>query len=222
MRPLQNLHALKADMEKKGWVIDSFKFRFKKTDYIVLIILFAPGEPKEEFALVQLDFLNAKSFDNHLLVSANAGGLMIGAEELRMFFGIRYKPNLGEILQQFAEELGYHIPEKVSDSKSKIEKQAIVHTLSKKDNEDTNKLYCYAVKRNPVVIDKVTGVRRQLKRSVYNDNKTRLLRGPLYKKLGKDPTISFCYSDDPEKDYRDEVIIDNWIKNKAKDGSTFV
>lgn len=220
MRPLQNLHPLKADMEKKGWVIDSFKFKFKKIDYIVLVILFQPGEPKEEFALVQLDFLNAKNFDNHLLISANAVRLMTGAEELRMFFGIRYRPNLGEILQQFAEELGYHIPETVSDSKSKIEKQAIVHTLSKKDNEDTNKLYCYAVKRNPVIIDKVTGVRRQLKRSAYNDNKTRLLRGPLYKKLGKDPTISFCYSDDPEKDYSDEVIIDNWIKNKAKEGST--
>ena len=220
MRPLQNLHPLKADMEKKGWVIDSFKFKFKKIDYIVLVILFQPGEPKEEFALVQLDFLNAKNFDNHLLISANAVRLMTGAEELRMFFGIRYRPNLGEILQQFAEELGYHIPETVSDSKSKIEKQAIVHTLSKKDNEDTNKLYCYAVKRNPVVIDKVTGVRRQLKRSAYNDNKTRLLRGPLYKKLGKDLTISFCYSDDPGKDYSDEVIIDNWIKNKAKEGST--
>ena len=192
MRPLQNLHPLKADMEKKGWVIDSFKFRFKKIDYIVLVILFEPGETKEEFAFVQLDFLNAKNFDNHLLVSANAGGLMIGAEELRMFFGIKYKPNLGEILQQFAEELGSHIPETVSDSKSKIEKQAIVHTLSKKDNEDTNKLYCYAVKRNPVVIDKITGDRRQLKRSAYNDNKTRLLRGPLYKKLGKDKTLIFC------------------------------
>ena len=219
MRPLQNLHPLKADMEKKGWVVDSFKFRFKKINYIVLVILFQPGEPKEEFALVQLDFLNAKNFDNHLLISANAVRLMTGAEELRMFFGIRYKPNLGEILQQFAEELGYHIPERVSDSKSKIEKQAIVHTLSKKDNEDTNKLYCYAVKRNPVVIDKVTGVRRQLKRSAYNDNKTRLLRGPLYKKLGKDKTLSFCYCDDPEKDYSDEVIIENWNKNKSKDNN---
>ena len=219
MRPLQNLHPLKADMEKKGWVVDSFKFRFKKINYIVLVILFQPGEPKEEFALVQLDFLNAKNFDNHLLISANAVRLMTGAEELRMFFGIRYKPNLGEILQQFAEELGYHIPERVSDSKSKIEKQAIVHTLSKKDNEDTNKLYCYAVKRNPVVIDKVTGVRRQLKRSAYNDNKTRLLRGPLYKKLGKGKTLSFCYCDDPEKDYSDEVIIENWNKNKSKDNN---
>lgn len=219
MRPLQKLHTLKADMENKGWVIDSFKFRFKKIDYIVLVILFEHGEPKEEFALVQLDFLNAKNFENHLLVSANAGGLMIGAEELRMFFGIRYKPNLGEILQQFSEELGYHIPETVSGLKTKTEKQAIVHTLSKKDNEDTNKLYCYAVKRNPTILDQVTGVRRQLTRSAYNDNKTRLLRGPLYKKLGKDKTLSFCYCDDPEKDYSDEVIIENWIKNKSKDNN---
>lgn len=219
MRPLQNLHSLKADMEKKGWIIDSFKFRFKNIDYIVLVILFGPDDPKEQYALVQLDFLNAKNFENHLLVSANAGGLMIGAEELRMFFGIRYKPNLGEILQQFAEELGYHIPETVSESKSKIEKQAIVRTLSRKDNEDTNKLYCYAVKRNPTILDQLTGVRRQLTRSAYNDNKTRLLRGPLYKKLGKDKTLSFCYCDDPEKDYSDEVIIENWIKNKSKDNN---
>lgn len=219
MRPLQNLHSLKADMEKNGWIIDSFKFRFKNIDYIVLVILFGPDDPKEQYALVELDFLNAKNFENHLLVSANAGGLMIGAEELRMFFGIRYKPNLGEILQQFAEELGYHIPETVSESKSKIEKQAIVRTLNKKDNEDTNKLYCYAVKRNPTMLDQVTGVRRQLTRSAYNDNKTRLLRGPLYKKLGKDKTLSFCYCDDPEKDYSDEVIIENWIKNKSKDNN---
>ena len=39
-RPLQNLHLLKADMEKKGWMIDSFKFRYKKISYIVLVILF--------------------------------------------------------------------------------------------------------------------------------------------------------------------------------------
>lgn len=220
MGALQNLHSLKDDMEKKGWIIDSFKFRFKKIDYIVLVILFGPDEPKEKYALVQLDFLNAKNFDNHLLVSANACGLMIGAEELRMFFGIRYRPNLGEILQQFATELGYHIPETVSESKSKIEKQAIVHTLSKKDDEDTKKVYCFAVKRNPTVIDKTTGIRRQSMRSAYNDNKTRLLRGPLYRKLGKDQTISFCYCDDPEKDYPDEVIIENWIKNKSKENSS--
>ena len=97
-RPLENLHALKMDMEAKGWVIDSFKFRFKNINYIVLVILFGPNDHKERYALVQLYFLNAKNFNHHLLVSANANGLMICAEELRRFFGIRYARNLGDIL----------------------------------------------------------------------------------------------------------------------------
>ena len=89
-RPLQNLHLLKADMEKKGWMIDSFKFRYKKINYIVLVILFSPDEPKEKYALVQLDFLNAANFNHHLLVSANAGGIMLSAEELRRFLEISF------------------------------------------------------------------------------------------------------------------------------------
>ena len=96
-RPLQNLHLLKVDMEKKGWMIDSFKFKYKQINYIVLVILFTPGEQKEKYALVQLDFLNAANFNHHLRVSANAGGIMLSAEELRMFFGIRYAENLGDI-----------------------------------------------------------------------------------------------------------------------------
>ena len=60
-RPLQNLHLLKTDMEKKGWMIDSFKFRYKRINYIVLVILFSRDEPKDKYALVQLDFLNSES-----------------------------------------------------------------------------------------------------------------------------------------------------------------
>ena len=85
-------------------------------------------------------------------------------------------------------------------------------------HKDTDKVYCYAVKRNPTVTDKITGAIRQLKRSAYSDNKTRLIRGPLYHKLGKDQTISFCYSDDPEKELSDEQIISNWTKRKLEMG----
>ena len=218
MRPLQNLHTLKADMEAKGWVIDSFKFRFKNINYIVLVILFGPDDHKEKYALVQLDFLDAKNFNRHFLVSANAGGLMTSAKELRMFFGIDLAPNLGVLLHQFATELGYHIPEKVSVTRSNIERQAIVNTLSQKDGEDVNKVYCFAVKRNRTVTDKTTGASRKLRRSTYNDNKTRLLRGPLYRKLGKDPGLSFCYSNDPEKELSDEQIISNWTKRNFELG----
>lgn len=78
-------------------------------------------------------------------------------------------------------------------------------------------MYCFAVIRNPGLLDKETNEYRQLKRSAYNDRKTRILRNSLYQKLGKDDTISFCYSNDPAMDYPDEVIIDNWLKKKEKE-----
>lgn len=215
-RPLQNLHLLKADMEKKGWIIDSFKFRFKKVNYIVLVILFAPGEPKDKYALVQLDFLNVANFKHHLLVSANAGGIMLSAEELRRFFGIRYAENLGDILQQFTELLGFHVPEKVSNSKPKIERQAIAHKMTQTGCEEPDKIYCYTVKRNPVIIDGKTGEKKQSKRTPENDSKTRMLRRTLYDRLGKDESISFCYSDDPAMSRTDEEIISNWTTRKTE------
>ena len=88
---------------------------------------------------------------------------MISAEELRRFFGIRYSENLGDILQQFTELLGFHVPEKVSTSKSKNEKQAIAYKMSQTGCEEPDKIYCYTVKRNPVIIDAKTGEMRQVK-----------------------------------------------------------
>lgn len=217
MLPLENLHALKQDMEKNGWIVDSFRFTFKHVDYIVLVILFQPGEPRRQYALLQLDFLRADNFNVHFLTEANAAGLMADAKELRLFFGIRYSENLRDILVQFAERLGGYIPTAVNPKKPTIERQAMVHTLSKKDSEDPNKVYCFAVKRNPATKDSLTGELKQRKRSIYNDNKTRMLRPSLYKRLGKDHTISFCYSDDPSKDYTDEEIIDSWITRKQRE-----
>ena len=166
--------------------------------------------------MLQLDFLDSRNFVHHLLVPANAGGLMISAKELRLFFGIRYNENLGDILQQFSYELGGYIPEEVNAGKSQTEKDAIVHTLSKKDCGDPSKLFCYAVKRNPSVKDKLTGIVRQQRRSPYNDNKTRVLRRTLYERLGSDNTLSFCYSDDPGKSRTDEEIISNWASKNVE------
>lgn len=215
-RPLQNLHLLKADMEKKGWMIDSFKFKYKQINYIVLVILFAPNEPREKYALLQLDFLDASDFTRNLPVSANAGGLMIPAEVLRNFFDIDYAPNLGDILQQFTEFLGFHIPEKASSAKSNIEKQAIAHKMTQTGCEEPDKVYCYTVKRNPIIIDSKTGEKKQAKRTSENDSKTRMLRRTLYDRLGKDESISFCYTDDPAMSRTDEEIINNWTTRKTE------
>jgi hypothetical protein len=64
-------------------------------------------------------------------------------------------------LEQFAAELRGFIPTKVNAGKSQTEKEAMVYTLSKKDSDDPSRIYCYAVKRNPSVKDKLTGIVRQ-------------------------------------------------------------
>ena len=204
-------------MRKKGWTIDSFRFPFKGVNYIVLVILYLTGEEKG-YALVKLDFLHPEDFKYHLLVPANSNGLICGAMDLRIFFNIPpdYE-HLGDALRTLTRELGYCTPTKVNTAKSQTEKQAIVYELSDGNSEDAEKLYCFAVKRNPVLIDKQTNEPRQLKRSAYNDRKTQILRPSLYERLGIDDTLSFCYSGDPKMDYPDEVIIDNWLKNKEKE-----
>lgn len=214
MGPLQNLRSLRDDMRKKGWTIDSFYFPFNGFNYIVLVILYLPGEEKG-YALAKLDFLHPEDFKYHLLVPANSKRLICGAMDLRIFFKIPpdYE-HLGDALRTLTKQLGYCTPTKVNTAKSQAEKKAIVYELSDGDSEDAEKLYCFAVKRNPVLIDKETNEPRQSKRSAYNDRKTKFLRPTLYEKLGKDDTLSFCYSNDPDMNYSDEVIVDNWLKNK--------
>ena len=205
-------------MRKKGWTIDSFRFPFKGVNYIVLVILYSPEEKVDKYALVKLDFLHPNNFKHHLLVPANSNGLICGAMDLRIFF--RIPPDyehLGDALRTLTRELGYCTPTKVTTVKFQTEKQAIVYELSDGNSEDAEKLYCFAVKRNPVLMDKETNEPKQLKRSAHNDQKTKILRPTLYEKLGKDDTLSFCYSNDPEMNYSDEVIIDNWLKNKEKE-----
>ena len=218
MGPLQNLRFLRADMQRKGWTIDSFRFSFREVNYIVLAILYSPEEAKEKYALLKLDFLHPENFKHHLLVPANSNGLMADAMELRIFF--RIPPDyehLGDALRTLTRELGYCPPTKVNTEKSQTEKKAIVYKISDENSDDAEKLYCFAVKRNPVLWDKEANTPRQLKRSANNDRKTQFLRPTLYEKLGKDDTLSFCYSNNPKMDYSDEVIIDNWLKNKEQE-----
>ena len=218
MGPLQNLFSLRADMQRKGWTIDSFRFPFKEVSYIVLVILYLPGEEKDPYALIKLDFLHPDNFQHHLLVPANSRRLICSAMDLRIFF--RIPPDyehLGDALRTLTKQLGHCTPTKVNTAKSQTEKKAIVYELSDGNSEDAEKLYCFAVKRNPVLMDKETNEPRQSKRSAYNDRKTQILRPTLYEKLGKDDTLSFCYTNDPEMNYPDEVILDNWLKNKEKE-----
>lgn len=123
---------------------------------------------------------------------------------IRNFFGVEYQENLGNFQDQFQEYLAGFIPTEVSENKNEAERRVMVIDLSESDSENPNKLYCTSVMRNP----EVNG--RQKERSIYNDNKTRLLRPELYEEYADDRTISFRYSENPDDEKTTEEIMNNF------------
>jgi len=207
----ENLKLLKQDMKSKKWVIESFYFRYKKQNYIVLVKLFEKDEKIPEYALVKLEFLRENDFSDMFSVYANSVKLFTDAKTLRKYFGIEYSTNLGDILSQFSQIFAEFIPTQVSETKTEKQKDAMCGSLSKSDSEDPRKKYCFSVRRNPSREDGELG-----KRSDFNDNKTRLRRPDLYARLGADSNLSFRYSMNPDDEESDESIISKWTKNKNK------
>lgn len=205
---LSNLKSLKNDMRDKNWAIGSFMFPYKGQEYIVLVKRFVRGEKRaNEYALVKLHFMKSNDLNDDLQVEANSRRLIIGAATLRQYFGIAYSDNIGDILRQFTKQLGRIIPKTVPTNLSDLEKKAIVNSLKGKNNaEDPNKIYCYAIKRNP----------GKSQRSAFNTNKTRLLRPSLFQYFCNDPSISFCYSCEPLMKNEDATILINFSKRAGQ------
>lgn len=204
---LENLESLKNDMVSKNWTISSFIFHYKRIEYIVLVKLFVDEkEIIEKNALLKLHFMKSRDLKDDLLVEASRWKLLIHPKELRQYFGIEYKENLGDILRQFTDRLGNFIPKKVPSVISAKEKAAMVYSLSNSDSEDPDKIYCAKVRRNP----------DGGKRSPYNADKTKLLRSALFEHFQNEPNVSFCYSADSSKENDDATILRNFAKNGSK------
>lgn len=192
-------------MVAKKWTICSFIFVYKRVEYIVLVKRFVGREQRiEEYALVKLHFIEADNLYHELQVEANSQRLIVEARTLREFFGIEYGDNLGNILKQFTNQLDESIPKKVPEQRTAAEQAALVNSLSRSDAENPNKIYCYGVKRNS----------NGGQRSEFNSDKTKLLRPDLFRYFENDTSISFCYSDDINKENNDSEILRKFSDTK--------
>jgi len=208
----KNLNLLKRDMVQKSWTIDSFNFNYNRHKYIVLVKLFSRGANNSikkipKYASVKLEFLRSDDLSNSLSVFANSYKIdWKNIKQFREFFGIQYSTNLGNIVQQFNNRFAKFIPTSVNPGKSIVEKLAMVYGLDGGNSKDPLRRYCYAVKRNP----------KGEKRSIYNDDKTKILREPLYNKLKSDDSLSFVYSINETDEKSDLEIISNWTTNNKQ------
>ncbi len=198
---LENLKLLKEDMKNKGWTICSFIFSYKSIKYIVLVKRFVENEIRiNKYALVKLEFMKESDLNDSLEIEANSHRLIVGAQTLREYFGIKYSDNLGDILKQFTSQFGNSIPIEIKEENSELEKEAMVHSLSLSDSEDPEKIYCTKVRRNP----------KGHKRSEFNSDKTKLLRRSLFEHFKGDDSISFCYSKEKTNEKDDATILKNF------------
>ena len=203
----REFEVIKVRYERKGWTICSFIFTYKNVEYIVLVKRFVGREQRtEEYSLVKLHFMKSDDLGHELQVEASSQRLFVDAKNLREFFGIEYASNLGSMLHQLTEQIGRSVPPVVPapNDISTIEKNAMVHSLSRSDAEDPNKVYCTHVRRNP----------NNGERSIFNSNKTKLLRPLLYDKLQNERHISFCYSFDKDKERTDSDILKHFAEDE--------
>ena len=198
---LSKFKQLKEDMEKNDWTITSFLFTYKSIKYVVLVKRFIDNVKKRDpYALVKLDFFKANDLSCTLSAEANSKKILIDARTLREYFGIEYSENLGDILMQFSKRFGESIPISVSNQFSELQIGLMIKSLSKSDSEDPNKVFCYKVRRNP----------KGQMRSLFNADKTKILRLSLFNYFQEDKSISFCYSTDKNDENDDATILYNF------------
>lgn len=211
MSGLIKVHSLRQKMIDNGWSITCFPFSYKQVDFIVLVKLYI-NEKIPKFAILKFDFIKSYDLNEHLEFPVNERGLILNTNSekaaMRKFFNIAWAENIGDIFKQFNTYLIENVPTQLKENLTENEINAMVKYLSKSDSEDPRKIYCFKVKRNPLNKDGTPQ-----KRSIFNDNKTRLLRPTLYSKLGMDKTLSFCYSANRNDHKEDREILENMAKN---------
>lgn len=201
--PLGNLRLLRDSMRDSDWTIDVFTFTYKQASYFVVVELYKPGEKVPEYALCKLTFMDKADLDRVLAAPANTKRVMANAKTLREYFGIEWKENIGEMLQQFSEQLNEFVPVVFEEKSDLRAKEVMAQCLRRGDPE----AYCFKVKRNPLRKDGMPG-----QRSPFNDSKARLLRPSLYGVFRNDRSVSFYFSDDPAKERSDKEILDEFYQ----------
>lgn len=202
---MENLHALRDELRRHGWVVACFPFVYKKHKYFVLVERYVPPAQAPKGQLVQLTFVDSRDTFETLSGPANRYKIDVSVKELREFFGVEWSENLGDFMSQFYEQFGEFIPTTVPVKLGPEEQEVVVRQLDKSDSEDPRKLFCYMVRRNGARNGEDAG-----RRSPFNSQKTQLLRPELYSHFKNDEHISFVYSVNSGDEQTDEQILDRF------------
>ena len=199
----QNLPELLNDMNRLGWIIDSFPFEYNGKQTIVILTLYTLNERKpSEYAQVKLEFISQD--DANHSIKAYADFYEVHFNSVREFFdffdinrldGNRFR----EIFINFSECFARVIPMQKVINKPLLERELIGRRA---EGNNPNAIYCFDVRRNGRRSDGTPN-----SRSIENSNKAEMLRPELYHRYRHDTNLSFFFSDNPNEERTDEEII---------------
>ena len=196
----KNLPNLLSSMEKKGWIIDSFLFKYKKEDYVVILKLYSDAERKpSKHAKVKLEFIRANNINESIHAYADFYEVHFNSiDEFSVFFNVERGNANRNLFKDFSEIFSGYIPDEKHE-----EKHGIIQQIqgSRCEGNNPNAIYCYDVRRN----GETDG--RKNTRSKANSNKAYTLRRSLYEKYKEDKNLSFFFSEKLEDERTDEEII---------------
>ena len=199
----QNLPELLNDMNRLGWIIDSFPFEYNGKQTIVILTLYTLRERKPSaYAQVKLEFISQDDANHSIKAYADFYEVYFNSvTDFFDFFDInRLDGNKArEIFINFSECFARVIPMQKVINKPPLERELIGRRA---EGNNPNAIYCFDVRRNGRRLDGTPN-----SRSIENSNKAEILRPELYHKYRHDLNLSFFFSDNPNEERTDEEII---------------
>lgn len=204
----KNLPKLLNSMRAKEWIIDSFIFKYKEENFIIILKTYQESEKKPHpYAKAKLEFIRETNVEESIFAYCDFYEVKFhSVDEFVEFFKIAKGNADRKLFKDFSEIFAGYIPSEKNENKS-YELTKIQG--SRCEGNDPNAIYCYDVRRN----GSTDGHKH--KRSIENSNKAQTLRPFLFNKYKADDNLSFYFSPDENDDKTDEEIIALVAKRKS-------
>lgn len=179
-----------------------------KYKYFVLVEDIKNLKKKSKFALVLLTFVNLEDTAKRYITEASSACFCdINIKEFFKFIKeIDIKPTQ-ENINSFYENLNNFIPSELSEINNVFQKRIILSSLSQRDGDNPNAIYCYSIYRNG------RKNKKQINRTIFNSNRAKLLVPNLYELFKNDKTIGFRFSPKRKMAKTDEQLLEQFYKN---------
>lgn len=187
------------DMRNKNWIIDSFIFNYNEVACVVIIQLYQNNDRKpDKFARASVKFRKQSNMSQILKAYTNYSNIsFFNPIDFYEFFDIkRTDSNISarQVFDDFSSYFMRCVPTyKLIRKDNLTEEQAILLEL---DKTQAKGRYCYGLMEN-------TGERN---RQPENSMKAEMFRSELYEEYNADTRLSFCFSEDAEREKTDDEI----------------